>query len=142
MRHMLLRDADVFSMAHGLEVRVPLLEHDAVAEAARARGRWRLPDPRLKPLLVDAAGPRLPARSFREKKRGFTFPWAAWLRGPLAERARSALSEGRWAALGIDAEAARRVWSSFASGDTRVSPLEVLALVVLESYSRQHALTT
>ena len=141
MRHMLLRDADVFSMAHGLEVRVPLLEHDAVAEAARAQGRWRLPDPRPKPLLVDAAGPRLPAHAWRAKKRGFTFPWSAWLRGPLAERSRQALFEGRWSALGVDARAVRSTWSSFAEGDTRVSPLGVLALLVLESYAREHGLS-
>ncbi|HEY3495819.1 MAG TPA: asparagine synthase (glutamine-hydrolyzing) [Polyangiaceae bacterium] len=141
MRHMLLRDADVFSMAHGLELRVPLLEHDAVAEAARAQGRWRLPDPRPKPLLVDAAGPRLPAHCWREKKRGFTFPWSAWLEGPLAERARSGLFEGSWGGLGVDAAAVRRVWSSFAAGDARVSPLAVLALVVLEAYAREHRLT-
>jgi asparagine synthase (glutamine-hydrolysing) len=140
MRHMLLRDADVFSMAHGLEVRVPLLEHDAVAEAARARGRWRLPDPRPKPLLVDATGPRLPAHAYRAKKRGFTFPWAAWLKGPLAARAQAALAEGRWGELGMDGAAVRQVWSSFAAGDRRVSPLEVLALVVLEDYARRHSL--
>jgi asparagine synthase (glutamine-hydrolysing) len=141
MRHMLLRDTDVFSMAHGLEVRVPLLEHDAVAEAARAQARWRLPDPRPKPLLVDAAGPRLPARAWRERKRGFTFPWGAWLAGPLAGRAEAALSEGRFRELGLDPEGVRRVWASFASGDTRTSPLEVLALVVLEAYTREHGLS-
>jgi asparagine synthase (glutamine-hydrolysing) len=140
MRHMLLRDTDVFSMAHGLEVRVPMLEHYAVAEAARARGRWLLPDPRPKPLLVDAVGPRLPARSWQAKKRGFTFPWGVWLAGPLRERARAALSDPIWRSSGVEPRAVENVWTRFASGDTRVSPLEVLALVVLESYLREHRL--
>ncbi|HEV8246306.1 MAG TPA: asparagine synthase (glutamine-hydrolyzing), partial [Polyangiaceae bacterium] len=61
MRHMLLRDSDVFSMAQPVELRLPLLEHSVVEQAARARADWRRPDPRPKPLLVDAAGPRLPS---------------------------------------------------------------------------------
>jgi asparagine synthase (glutamine-hydrolysing) len=141
MRHMLLRDADVFSMRHGLEIRVPLLEHYAVAEAARARSGWRRPDPRPKPLLVDAAGARLPARSWQAKKRGFTFPWRAWLRGPLRERAESGLAGEELVRAGLDARAARGIWQQFLKGDPRVSELEVIALLVLTDYVERHRLT-
>ena len=108
MRHMLLRDADVFSMAHGLEIRVPLLEHYAVARAAGAASSWRRADPRPKPLLVDAVGERLPARSWQAKKRGFTFPWRAWLSGPLRGRVEeglrsTALRDGGFAPAGVEA---------------------------------------
>jgi asparagine synthase (glutamine-hydrolysing) len=140
MRHMLLRDADVFSMRHGLEIRVPLLEHYAVAEAARAQSRWRRPDPRPKPLLVDAAGTRLPARSWQAKKRGFTFPWRAWLRGPLRERAELGLETTTLDRAGLDAGAARQIWASFLKGDPRVSELEVIALLVLSDYVERHRL--
>jgi asparagine synthase (glutamine-hydrolysing) len=140
MRHMLLRDADVFSMRHGLEIRVPLLEHYAVAEAARARSRWRRPDPRPKPLLVDAAGARLPPRSWQAKKRGFTFPWRAWLRGPLRERAEAGLEGQSLERAGLDAAAARGIWQSFLHGDPRVSELEVIALLVLSDYVERHRL--
>jgi asparagine synthase (glutamine-hydrolysing) len=139
MRHMLLRDADVFSMRHGLEIRVPLLEHYAVAEAARAQSRWRRPDPRPKPLLVDAAGARLPARSWQAKKRGFTFPWRAWLRGPLRERAENGLAGEKLARAGLDTAVARGIWQQFLKGDPRVSELEVIALLVLSDYvERNH----
>jgi asparagine synthase (glutamine-hydrolysing) len=140
MRHMLLRDADVFSMRHGLEIRVPLLEHYAVAEAARAQSRWRRPDPRPKPLLVDAVGSRLPARSWQAKKRGFTFPWRAWLRGPLRVRAEAGLAGDTLVRAGIDARAARGIWASFLQGDPRVSELEVIALLVLSDYVERHRL--
>jgi asparagine synthase (glutamine-hydrolysing) len=141
MRHMLLRDADVFSMRHGLEIRVPLLEHYAVAEAARAQSRWRRPDPRPKPLLVDAAGARLPARAWQAKKRGFTFPWRAWLRGPLRERAESGLAGAELERAGLDAGAARGIWQQFLKGDPRVSELEVIALLVLTDYVERHRLS-
>ncbi|HEX5098598.1 MAG TPA: asparagine synthase-related protein, partial [Polyangiaceae bacterium] len=141
LRHMLLRDADVFSMANRLELRVPLLEHTVVELAARAPGAWRRRDPRPKPLLLDAVGPRFPARAWRGKKRGFTLPWRSWLLGPLRERARTAVFEARWAGAGIDARAAQGIWNAFASGDGRVNALEVLGMVVLESYLSRHALS-
>jgi asparagine synthase (glutamine-hydrolysing) len=133
MRHMLLRDSDVFSMRHALELRVPLLEPYVVEHAARARSEWRKPDPRSKPLLVDAAGPRLPERAWRAKKRGFTFPWASWLRGPLRSRATDSLAGGRLANIGLDAGAARAIWQRFERGDDATSPLQIIALMVLES---------
>jgi asparagine synthase (glutamine-hydrolysing) len=141
MRHMLLRDADVFSMRHGIELRVPLLEHYAAAEAARASSRFRRADPRPKPLLVDAAGPRLPARSWQAKKRGFTFPWRAWLEGPLRERAQAGLAGDGLRNAGLDPAAARSIWSAFAAGDPRVSELEVIALLVLTDYAARNRLT-
>ena len=38
MAHMLLRDSDVFSMANGIEIRVPLLDHELVAAVVRLPG--------------------------------------------------------------------------------------------------------
>jgi asparagine synthase (glutamine-hydrolysing) len=141
MRYMLLRDADVFSMAHGLELRVPLLDHEVVEQVARLPGEFKRPDPRPKPLLIDAVGGRIPARAYQLPKRGFTFPWGAWLRGPLRERASRAVdNRDLWAGLGFNSEAPRTVWQSFLSGDNRVAALQVLGLVVLESYASGHGL--
>lgn len=142
MRHMLLRDSDVFSMAQPLELRLPLLEHPVVASAARARSEWRRPDPRPKPLLIDAAGPRLPSAIWRRKKQGFTLPWEAWLRGPLAPRARNCLSgQGAWSELGFDAAAVERFWQRFERQDPAVPALGVLALMVLADFAQRHQLT-
>lgn len=141
MRHMLLRDADVFSMAHGLEVRVPLLDHRVVEQAIRMPGAWKRPDPRPKPLLVDAVGPRLPRSVYTRPKRGFTFPWDAWLRGALRERAVGALAaRDTWSRLGFDPSAPTRLWERFLRGDPGVAALQVLALVVLGDYAARHDL--
>ena len=140
MRHMLLRDADVFGMAHGLEIRVPLLEHYAVAQAARASSDWRRPDPRPKPLLVDAVGPKLPARVVEAKKRGFTFPWRAWLSGPMRGRVEDGLRSESLRDGGLNMGGVEAIRRGFLGGDRRVSELEVLALLVLESLFRTHRL--
>ena len=83
MRDVLLRDADVMSMAHGLEVRVPLLDQDVVELVARLPGEFKLDAHRDKGLLVDAIGDVLPPAVTRRPKMGFTLPFQAWLRGPL-----------------------------------------------------------
>lgn len=141
MRHMLLRDADVFSMIHGLEVRVPLLDHKLVEMAATMPGAWKGPDPRPKPLLIDAVGPRLPSSVYTSPKRGFTFPWDAWLRGPLQQRAAVAMNHSLiWSELGLHPSAPPRLWRRFLSGDRRVSALQVLAMVVLEDFATRHSL--
>jgi asparagine synthase (glutamine-hydrolysing) len=140
MRHMLLRDADVFGMTHRIEIRVPLLEHYAVAQAARAAADWRRPDPRPKPLLVDAVGPRLPPRVWQTKKRGFTFPWRDWLSGPMRGRVEEGLRSPSLRDAGFDVKGVDAVRRGFLSGDRRVSELEVLALLVVESFFRTRRL--
>lgn len=142
MRHMLLRDADVFSMANALELRVPLLERPVVEAAARAVGAFRRADPRLKPLFQDAVGAaRLPDAVVSGKKRGFTFPWRAWLHTGLRERCRASLLEAStWSSLGLDPKAVGRAWLRFEAGDRSVSELEILALVGLADFCARHGI--
>jgi asparagine synthase (glutamine-hydrolysing) len=141
MRNMLLRDADVFSMAHGLELRVPLLDHRLVEQTVQMPGVLKRPDPRPKPLLLDAVGSRLPPVVHRHPKQGFTFPWAAWLRGPMKERAGRALrNRHAWASLGMNPGEPVALWDRFLQGDRRLSALQILALVVLEDFTLRHGL--
>ncbi|MBY0457972.1 MAG: asparagine synthase C-terminal domain-containing protein, partial [Gemmataceae bacterium] len=141
MRNMLLRDSDVFSMVHGLELRVPLLDAELVASAARLPGGWKRPGKPPKPLLVDAVGPRLPRGVTTLPKRGFTFPWADWLRGALAPLAAERLTDaGAWAAIGFDRAGVAKVWERFRAGDPSVGGLHVLALVVLADVVRRQQL--
>jgi asparagine synthase (glutamine-hydrolysing) len=142
LRHMLLRDADVFSMAVGLEVRVPLLDHELVDVVAPLPGRWKRPaEARAKPLLLDAVGPRLPRSVETRKKRGFTFPWQGWLFGPLRDRARRALADRDvWRSLGVDEGAPGVMWQRFLAKDPRVGALQIIALWVLGEYAQRHSL--
>ena len=85
MRNILLRDADVMGMAHGVEIRVPLLDRDVAALAFALPGCWRRPASGVnKPLLADAA--ELPAAIRQRPKTGFDLPFSDWLRTIWRER--------------------------------------------------------
>jgi len=142
MRHMLLRDADVFSMSQGLELRVPLLDHQVVESASRLPGKWKRPGKVPKPLLIDAVGPRLPKRVRELPKRGFTFPWAEWFRGELATFARDRLNDrGIWTDIGFAPGGPAEIWERFRRWDPAVGGLHVLALAVLADLVSRQRLT-
>lgn len=141
MQHMLLRDADGFSMANGLEVRVPLLDHRVVELVTQLPGAWKRPHEKPKALLVDAVGPRLPEEVWRRPKHGFTFPWASWLRGPMRAKAQRTLKDHDvWRSVGLDGDAPTKLWERFLNGDGRVSALQLLALWALGTYVQRHEL--
>lgn len=82
---------DRASMAHGLEVRPPLLDHKLLEMAARIPSRWKVRGRRqTKWILRHACRERLPESVLRGAKHGFEIPVNAWLRGPL----RGAFEEG------------------------------------------------
>lgn len=144
MRHMLLRDADAFSMSAPIEYRVPFLDHRLVETAFALPGRWKRPDPRPKPLLLDLAGDAMPADVAKRPKRGFALPWGEWLApgGAMCDAARDAANDATtWRNLGVNASAARNVWERFAAGDPAMSPLQVFALITLRHFCVRHHLT-
>ena len=79
----LLRDTDSMSMAHSLEVRVPFLDHHLVEFVTALAEKQKRRNGTPKSLLVGALEDLLPLEVVHQPKRGFTFPWANWLRGPL-----------------------------------------------------------
>jgi asparagine synthase (glutamine-hydrolysing) len=82
MRNQLLRDADVFSMAHGLELRVPLVDIRLADALLAIPSSDRLL--KGKRLLVDAV-PEIPDWIRNQPKRGFAFPFQEWMEGPFGE---------------------------------------------------------
>jgi len=97
----LLVKTDRMSMAHSLEARVPYLDSEvaglamALPTAAKVRG-WAK-----KRLLRRAAAPLVPETILRGRKKGFSIPAAAWLRGPLVPFAREVLAPARVADQGL-----------------------------------------
>jgi asparagine synthase (glutamine-hydrolysing) len=75
---------DRMSMAHGLEVRCPLLDRRVVELAFRIPASRKQVGRSGKALLRRLAQRRLPAGLSRLPKRGFTVPIGAWIRGPHA----------------------------------------------------------
>ena len=88
---MLLRDSDQMSMAVGLEIRVPFLDHCLVEEVLSFPQKFKK-GYGVKPLLVDAFRADLPTEVYDRPKQGFTLPMEAWIRGPLAEFTREGIT--------------------------------------------------
>ncbi len=88
----LLVKTDRASMAHSLEARVPYLDTVVTNLALALPTRHKVRGLAKKVLLRKAAEPLLPREIVHGKKRGFSIPAAAWLRGELEPFARETLS--------------------------------------------------
>ncbi|MBA2361827.1 MAG: asparagine synthase (glutamine-hydrolyzing) [Actinobacteria bacterium] len=88
----LLVRTDRASMAHSLEARVPYLDPLVTGLAFALPTKLKVRGLRKKLLLRKAAAPLLPRRIVYGRKRGFSIPAAAWLRGDLEPFARDVLS--------------------------------------------------
>jgi asparagine synthase (glutamine-hydrolysing) len=88
----LLVKTDRASMAHSLEARVPYLDTVVTNLALALPTRHKVRGLSKKVLLRKAAAPLLPREIVTGKKRGFSIPAAAWLRGELEPFARETLS--------------------------------------------------
>ncbi len=138
MLNTLLRDSDFMSMAHGLEVRVPLIDHQLVQRVLALPGPWKLDSAMPKPLLVKALGGQLPDKIVHRRKRGFTLPFEHWLRDalhPVVEGSINRIGEGALAGW-INPRAAKRVWQDFIERKTSWS--RPWSLYVLQRWCEQH----
>ena len=91
----LLQVEDRMAMAHGVESRVPFLDHPLVEFAATIPADVKFKDGELKRLLRHVFTPKLPeAINNRKDKMGFPVPLTLWLRqkGPAAEFVRDVFS--------------------------------------------------
>jgi asparagine synthase (glutamine-hydrolysing) len=88
----LLTKIDRASMAHSLEARVPFLDTALADFALALPRRMRVRGLQKKRLLRKAVEPLVPREIVRGRKRGFSIPAAAWLRGELEPFAREVLS--------------------------------------------------
>ena len=126
LRYQLLRDTDVMSMAHSLEVRIPLLD-DRVVDAALA----------LRPAANGLSGKRLLAwsggpdveRLWAEPKRTFTLPLDRWLREELAVWRRGALDALAGSGLGFSGAALQELDRAYEAGRLQWRPLWALCVL-------------
>ncbi|MBV9165632.1 MAG: asparagine synthase (glutamine-hydrolyzing) [Solirubrobacterales bacterium] len=96
----LLVKTDRMSMAHSLEARVPYLDPVLAEFALALPTGLKVRGPSKKRLLRAAARPLIPASILHARKRGFSIPAAAWLRGELKPLAHEVLSPSRLRAEG------------------------------------------
>ena len=108
---------DRASMAHSLEVREPLMDHPLVEWLATLPSTLKLKRGEGKYLLKKAMEPYLPRDIMYRPKMGFAVPLARWFRGPLRQRVRDSLLDGRIAESGLfNPQAIRQMVEQHESG--------------------------
>jgi len=139
MLNTLLRDADFMSMSQGLEVRVPLIDHQLAKAVLALPGAEKLNGPTPKKLLVAALESSLPDQIVHRRKRGFTLPFEHWLRDELRREVEPVLEtkvgEGPLAEV-LDRGQVQRVWRDFLRGAT--SWTRPWSLYALERWCELH----
>ena len=92
---------DRMTMAHGLEARVPFLDHRLVEHAAALPAQYKLRRLRTKAVLKRALAKHLPTELLERRKAGFNVPMATWLAGPLNGLMRDMLAPERVKRVGL-----------------------------------------
>jgi asparagine synthase (glutamine-hydrolysing) len=111
--NMLLRDGDATGMAHGIEIRVPMLDRRVLDLVCALPGRIRLPTGKAdKHLLKVACGDLLRDDVIAGEKRGFVLPLWRWMLGPLRELCEDSLKSLRASGL-VHLPGVEAVWQAF-----------------------------
>ena len=128
----LLVKTDRASMAHSVEARVPYLDEAVAGLALALPTRLKVHGWAKKRLLRQAVAPLLPRSVVSAKKRGFSIPAAAWLRGPLLPFVRDALSPESVRQQGFfEPRAVSRLLDQHVSGQDLSRPLWGLLMFTL-----------
>jgi asparagine synthase (glutamine-hydrolysing) len=133
----LLLKADKMTMANGLELRVPFLDHKLVEFTATLPDDTKLNADGGKSLLRKAMRDVLPQAILDRPKKGFPIPIASWLRGPLRQFTRDhLLSRGSACNSYMDYGAITRIVEEHEEGRSDRSQ-EIWTLLVFQFWHQQ-----
>lgn len=128
---------DRASMAHSLEVREPLMDHELVDWLATLPSNHKINGQEGKYLFKKSMEPYLPQDVLYRPKMGFAVPLARWFRGPLKQRVRDAVLGDRLLATGwFNPEYLRHLVDAHQSG-ARDYSAPLWTLLMFEAFLRQ-----
>lgn len=131
----ILVKVDRMSMAHSLEVRVPLLDHRLVEFVATLPPHWKL-NGTTKVLLRKILAAGVPRQAFDRPKHGFISPIGRWLRGSLAGYVEEVICSPRTMQRGyVNPRTVRRLWTDHRHGRANLEH-EIWMLLMLEVWHR------
>lgn len=144
IRHYLANDllykVDIASMAHGLEVRVPYLDHQVVEHALALPLAYKYQAGEHKYLLKRLLARYLSPELVYRKKWGFPSPIREWLNGELRYLVDELLNPDHLKRQDIfDARVVQQWVSAYQSGKHPYHKNRIMALVFFQLWYRQHA---
>lgn len=132
MADVLLRDSDVFSMAHSLELRVPLIDTQLLAWLWPQASYFKRDAAHPKRALADAVADLVPAAIRHRPKQGFALPFDRWMRKELRPFLDETFSSASLAACPwLDPRAVQAVWSDYQAGTDSRAWSRVWTIAVL-----------
>ena len=127
---------DRASMAHSLEVREPLMDHELVEWLASLPPDLKIRGGEGKFLLKKSMEGRLPDEVLYRPKMGFAVPLSRWFRGPLRDRVRATLHGGALVECGMfNPGTLRRIGDEHDSG-ARDHSTPIWTLLMFEAFLR------
>ncbi len=97
----MLTKVDRMTMAHGLEARVPFLDHHLVEWAFRVPSRHKLRGVEGKYLVKKAMEAHLPKPILYRPKQGFNVPMKLWMRAQLKDFVRDSFASAQFSGRGL-----------------------------------------
>lgn len=138
MADVLLRDSDVFSMAHSLELRVPFVDRVFVEWWWNQPRAFKFDPRRPKSALADAVTGLLPASALSRPKQGFTLPFARWMRKELRPFLRETFSDATLAACPwLEARRVQAVWDDFDRGADHANWSRIWTIAMLVAFANR-----
>lgn len=119
MTNQLLKDTDVMGMWHAVEVRVPFLDIELFRKVQSIPPSLRFNKRQPKYLIKSSYKDILPDEIVFREKKGFTFPFALWMKR----------SPGRFIDLLPKSSYAARIWTDFENGQCHWSKCWSLAVL-------------
>ncbi|MCB9433786.1 MAG: asparagine synthase (glutamine-hydrolyzing) [Ardenticatenaceae bacterium] len=133
----LLRDTDQMSMAHALEVRVPLIDQQLVQYLFTLPGHYKLENHYPKPLLTHPLKDLLPEKCVFRPKQGFTLPFETWLRQGLQDEIKAQFTGAtNQIIMPFQAKALANLWISFEM--QQISWSRIWSIYTLSHWLREH----
>ncbi len=134
----ILTKVDRASMAHSLEVRVPILDHQLVDWISCLPPALKLKDKEGKYIFKKALEPALSEEILYRKKMGFSVPLASWFRGPLRKKVEDNILGDTMLSSGFfNRDCLTKLLDQHQQG-ARNHSASIWALLMFESFLRKH----
>jgi asparagine synthase (glutamine-hydrolysing) len=135
----ILCKVDRAAMAVSLETRVPFLDHNVAAVAARIPVEMKIRGGTGKHILRRLLYKEAPRALFERPKAGFGVPVGEWIKGPLRPWAEELLDPSRMRSEGyFDADIVQSRWRRHVSGQSESTPA-IWAILMFQAWHRETA---